>query len=548
MSASREKKQRQGAGPSEKALQAQQQQAARKQKVVIYTAIGVVIAALVAALLIWNSGFFQARATAATVGGENLSVAEMSYYYHNARMNVYYKEFQYYSYFGLAIPSESDVRDSSTGQTYRDYYLETALRTAQENKALADEARKNGHTEAEVKDSLKAQIQRLKTEAAAYNYSYASYLKAMYGSYMSTGVYERLYQQALLASLVYNEKANELLDGYTEADLNAYYEADDHADSLDTFEYSYLYFTPTEEDDASDEGDDANAPDESGDAETPDEGDDAETPDDGTDNASDEDGEEDAALAEAKANAEAALEAVKNGSSIASLAEKYDLADSAFGDHVSAVGISRAISAVQDKLLSMKDGDAELVENGESGYYVVTLHSRKRVEDPTKDVRHILAMAETTTDEEGNVVAPTAEAWAAAKAEIEAIQAEYESGDRTEDSFAALANAKSDDGDGTTGGLYTKIDVNDQYVSEFLDWIFTDGRKAGDVSEPVRHEGDPEKSNQYWGYHLIYLVGDNEPLWMREARNTLTEEDLKAWLDGLADNYEATLTGGADRI
>ena len=80
MSASREKKQRQGSGLSEKALQAQQQQAARKRKTVIYTVIGVVVAVLVAALLIWRTGFFQARATAATVGGKNLTVAELSYY------------------------------------------------------------------------------------------------------------------------------------------------------------------------------------------------------------------------------------------------------------------------------------------------------------------------------------------------------------------------------------------------------------------------------------------------------------------------------------
>ena len=90
MSASREKKQRQGAGPSEKALQAQQQQAAQKRKAVIYTVIGVVIAVLIAALLIWNTGFFQARATAATVGDTELTTAEVSFHYHNAR-NTYYQ-------------------------------------------------------------------------------------------------------------------------------------------------------------------------------------------------------------------------------------------------------------------------------------------------------------------------------------------------------------------------------------------------------------------------------------------------------------------------
>ena len=85
MSAAREKKQRQGSGPSDKAAQANQKQAAYKRKVRTYTSIGVVVAVLVAALLIWNSGFFQSRALAATVGDNELSAAELSYYYYDVR-------------------------------------------------------------------------------------------------------------------------------------------------------------------------------------------------------------------------------------------------------------------------------------------------------------------------------------------------------------------------------------------------------------------------------------------------------------------------------
>ena len=518
MSASREKKQRQGAGLSEKALQAQQQQAARKRKTVIYTVVGVVIAVLVAALLIWSSGFFQGRATAATVGGDNISAAEMSFYYYNAYNKWLNDNYIYFYYFGYSIPEENDVMDSSTGQTYRDYFLETALSSAQRDMALADEAKKEGHTEAEVKDSLNAQIQSLKTQAAARNYSYASYLKAMYGDYMSAGVYEKLYTRNLLAGLVYNEKADELLEGYTEADIRAYYEADDHADTLDTFEYSFLYFTPAKVED-----EDGNDLDEDAIAEL-----------------------EEAALAKAKEDAESALEAVKNGGSISDLAEEYELADGTYSDHVSGVGVTSAPAAIREKLLEMKDGDAELVENGESGYYVTVLHNRKLVEDPTKDVRHILARAETTIDEDGNAVAPTDEAWAAAKARIEAIQAEYEAGAKTEDSFAALANEKSDDGDGTTGGLYPKIGPNDGYVPEFLEWIFTDGRSIGDTGIVQHDAGDD--TDGYWGYHFMYLAGDNEPVWMRTVRNALATKDIGDWMEGLTSNYKTALADGAKNI
>ena len=516
MSASREKKQRQGAGLSEKALQAQQEQAARQRRTVVYTVIGVVIAVVVAALLVWRTGFFQSRATAATVGGTNLTAAELSYYYYNARMD----EFYMYDYFGLSVPADSDVADSATGKTYRERFLENALSAAREDLALADEARRTGHTEADVKDSLDAQIKAVKTRAAASGVNYASYLKAMYGPYMSAGVYEKMCARSMLADLVYSEKNTALTGGYTEADLKAYYDADNNAASLDTFEYSYLYFTPDEVDE---EDEDGNARDEDTLAQL-----------------------EGLALAAARANAGEALEALQGGGSVSSLVDEYELADNRYGDHLTIVGISSAPSVIQEKLRSMKKDDAALVENGEAGYYVVILHSRELVEDPTKDVRHILIRAETATDGDGNPVAPTDEAWAAAKEQIEAIQAEYEAGDRTEDSFAALANAKSDDGDGTTGGLYTKIDVNDSYVPEFLDWIFSDGRKAGDTGI-VQHDAG-NTTNSYWGYHFIYMVGDNEARWKRETRKTLAKEALNAWQEELEVNYQAALTDGANTV
>lgn len=522
MSASREKKQRQGAGPSEKALQAQQQQAARRQKTVAYTVTGVVIAVLVAALLIWYTGFFQARATAATVGGRDLSAAELSYYYYGTRSTY----LSYMSYFGnvdTSIPDDQQpyAYGENENTTLRDYFMEEALKAAQQSAALADEARKNGHTEAEVKDGVDAQIQNLKASAAAYGSSYSSYLKAIYGSYMSAGVYEKLYTQDLLGNLAYNDKGAELSDGYSEADLRAYYEADDHADGLDTFEYSYLYFTPAM---VSEEDADGNPIDE----DTVNE-------------------QKEAALAEAKEKAEEALQSVKDGKGITSLSVQYDLIDANFGDHVSIVGSSNAAYAIQEKLLSMKEGDVELAENGEAGYYVVALHSRKLADAPTKDVRHILIRPETATDSNGNAVAPTDEAWAAAREKIEAIQAEYEAGDRTEDSFAALANEKSEDGDGTTGGLYTKIDVNDGFVPEFLEWIFADGRSAGDTGI-IQHIAGDDDGNKYWGYHFMYMVGDNEPLWMRTVREDLTSEDLSAWMEELRGNYETSLAGGANGI
>lgn len=521
MSASREKKQRQSAGPSEKALQAQQQQAARKRKTTAYTVIGVVIAGLVAALLIWNSGFFQGRAAAATVGDTTLSTAELSYYYYSARQSTAQLSAYGLGSFDSTKPDDEQIINEEGNQTYRDYFLETALSSAQQDIALAAEALKNGHTEAEIKEDVDAQISSVKAQGASYGYGYSAFLKASFGPYMSAGIYKQIVTRALLAQIAKSEKSEALSNGYTTEDLETYYGEDDHADTYDTFEYSYLNFTPEAVETKDKDGNDI---------------------DEDKVNA-----EKELALAEAKTKADDALKALKDGGKLADVAKKYELEDASIADHTTTVGTSAIPSAIKEELLKLKGGEFKLVENGESGYYVITLHSRERVEDPTQDVRHILALAEHTTDSDGKLVAPTDEAWAAAKEKIDAIVAEYEGGDKSEDSFANLANEKSDDGNGTTGGLYTKIDPADGYVPEFLDWIFEDGRKPGDTGV-VQHSATEGATSGYYGYHFIYLVGDNEARWARDVRSALTTQDLNAWSEELIKGFETSLSDGANYL
>ena len=171
MSASREKKQRQNAGPDQKALKAQQEQAARRKKTIVYSVVGAVAAVLVIALLVWRTGFFQARASAATVGGENLSTAQLSYYYNGAR-NSFIENYSYYlSMIGFDTSTPDDEQVYADGQTYRDFFMEQALSNARFSFSLEREAINAGHTEDEIKDDLAAAIDSLKSSAATYGYS-----------------------------------------------------------------------------------------------------------------------------------------------------------------------------------------------------------------------------------------------------------------------------------------------------------------------------------------------------------------------------------------
>ncbi|MBD5134227.1 MAG: hypothetical protein HDT38_07145 [Clostridiales bacterium] len=513
MSASREKKQRKSAGPDQKALKVQQDQAARKRKTIVYSVAGAVAAVLVIALLVWRSGFFQARASAATVGNETLSTAQLSYYYHYARNTVANSYYSSLLGFDGTKSDDEQFYDAANNMTYRDYFMEAALTTAQESFALSEEAKNSGHTTDEIKDTLDAQIAGAKSAARSSGYSYAAYLRALYGPYMTAGVFEQELTRVLMAELVKTEKKFDLYDGYSQAELDAYYA--EHGDDLDTIEYSYLYFATsvaTKDDDGND------------------------LPEDEVEKLKDE------AMAEAKEKAEEALAAVKGGSTFESQADKYELTAANHGDHTKVVGTGNVSSAYRDQLLKLGKDKCELVE-GESGYYVISFHDRYLVDEPTYDVRHILVAAETTTDDDGHTVAPTDEAWAAAKAKMDEIQAAWDASDKSEDAFAKLANENSDDGDGTTGGLYERV-YEGWAVSEFNDWVFGASHQPGDVGL-VQHN---EEGGSYYGYHLIYYVKENEPVWMGTVRNTMANTALTEWTDGLTAAYPPAQTNGANYL
>lgn len=514
MSASREKKQRQNTGPSERSAKLQEEQAAKKRQIIIYSVVGVVIAVLVAALLVWNSGFFQARATALTLGDEKLTTAELGYYYYDARY--YYASMGSYLGFDTTKGDDEQFFSEADNQTYRDYFMDSALKSAQRSLALAEQAVKDGHTEDEVKDSLDATIESFKSQASSAGYSYSAYLRAVYGPYMTPAVFEKMTVRSLMSQLASSEKGNALYEGYQQSDLDAYYE--ENAGALDTIEYSHLYFAiPT----VNDKDADGNT-----------------LPEEELNQLKQE------AKDGARKNAEDALEAVEGGSSFQSQIDKYALTSAA--DHAKTVGTGSVNSAFSEQLLKLDKGACELVET-DSGYYVISFHDRYLNDEPTRDVRHIFARAETATGEDGNPAAPTDEAWAAAKEKIDAIQAEYEAGEKTEDAFAALANARSEDGNGTTGGLYTRIASNNtSMVPEFVEWTFQD-HQAGDYGV-IQHSAADSDSNKYWGYHLMYYVGENEPVWMGSARNSLASTDLNEWADSLAEGYPAVQAGGANYL
>ena len=163
-----------------------------------------------------------------------------------------------------------------------------------------------------------------------------------------------------------------------------------------------------------------------------------------------------------------------------------------------------------------KEHETELKQNNPS----ITKDSGMLV-----DVRHILVTPKGgTPSEDGKTVTYSDAEWEACRQKAQAIYDQWLSGDKTESSFGALANEKSEDQNGnvTNGGIYTNV-FKGQMVKTFEEWCFDPARKAGDHGM-VKTE---------YGYHVMYYVS-GEVGWIRYCRQGAQQEKVYAMEDQLA--------------
>ncbi len=158
------------------------------------------------------------------------------------------------------------------------------------------------------------------------------------------------------------------------------------------------------------------------------------------------------------------------------------------------------------------------IENEDYYSVYILKEAPSRDETPTIDVRHILFLTEGTTAE-------------AAKAMAEEALEEWENGEKTEDSFAALANALSEDpGSNTNGGLYESV-VPGQMVEAFNDWCF----------DPARQPGDTGIVETPYGFHVMYFSAVGKSAWELDAFNTIQNSRYSEWLTAQKEIYTVTI-------
>ena len=518
MSASNKKKLRkeqESVKLTEKQLTAQKE----AQKLKLYTAIFavVLVVLLVVAVSVGvsktvsSSGIRQKSTVALTVGDHEINSVEMNYFFMDA-VNAFYSQYgSYATMFGLDTtkPLDQQVTNEETGATWADDFLETAKSTAVAVYTLKDAADAAGYclTEEEIA-SVESQSDSLDMYAKLYGYPNGdSYLRAMYGAGANKESYIAYSKLRSLADSYRNSYTESLT--YTDSDLREAEKENFDAYSSFTFNTYYLPASSFLTGGTTDA-----------------EGNTAYT-----------DEEKAAALSAAKEAADSlakaeSLEALEEAIDALSINEGQDAATTAYKNTLYS-GIS-AVYADWVTDSSRKEGDMKVFENEVTstdedgnqkttvnGYYVVCYVGSTDNNFALKNVRHILvSFAHDETEEHDHSTSEyTDEEKAAAKATAEELLAQWKSGEATEESFATLANENSDDGDGTTGGLYENV-YPGQMVTNFNDWVYDSSRKVGDT-------GIVESN---YGYHVMYFVGDSDTTYRDyQITNELRQRDVDAW-------------------
>ncbi len=491
--------------------------AARKKKGRLYLAIGIVVAVLVAALLIWDSGMFQRYAPAYTVGSESFSVTDIDYYFYNEYSSIY----TYASYYGLDTDTGLKDQEVSDGMTWYDYILSDVEATLDEVGVLLADAKANNYTISdEAQENIDAVLDDIKTSAAEYGVDQGTYLTYCYGKYMTVSTFKRAVTEYYTAY----DYASYLQESYevTEDDMDEYYQ--ENAASFDDFEYEGYYISlglTTEYDD------------------------------DG--NALDFDADELAAAQETlEANADALVEVLESGSALAdALDSDYEETIAALVEELGASDVSGLSSTtlsyyafgtwVTDE--ERTEGEVGKIEvtstdsNGEeylSGYYVVRFDSRTLDEYYAPSFYNMLIQADAVeSDDDDDSSSTTEYDYDTALAEAQALVDEWQENGGSAEDFLTMAEENTD---GSTTE-YTDVNKGDQN-DEVDAWLFDSEHEVGDY--------DIVQDTTLHGYRVVYFTGYSDLYsWQLDADSAIRSTRYSTWID---ESVEAAASSASSFI
>ena len=520
----------------------------KKAKAAIAVVVVLAIALGVGGFAVGNSGILQRGKVVFSVGDTDVTMGEYSYYY-NAMYSQYFNySYQYDTYYGAGMGAMYTGYDCSVApdqQAYSlgeiegveepmwtDFFDYSARQQIQYAKACIKYAEENGITldeadYAEVDESMAMMEENAKSGTTPY--SLAAYLRAFYGKAMSVSMLRQIMEEQTLVQKVNEAKMNEYKAEYTDAEIEKVYN-----DEIKTYGVvSLRTYTINAEEVEDEEGTAAVT---------------TET------------------LAAAKKKADSFVAKVTDEASFKNTAYEFEkLAENKEADKLKDDDSYTLLADQNYSSLDSSDeaflkwafdenarvGSTYVVEDKTSGYtvYMMVAPVHKAPDSKTYDVRHILiSFPEEETAEGEEAEEAKEEKKDDVKVEMldasaydvtvdidvdledtgdketykkaQDILEKYLKGDHTEAAFADLAKEYSEDSNAADGGLYEGV-TEGQFVDEFENWSFAEGRKEGDV-------GIVEST---YGYHIMYHVDVTTTTWSDVIKSDLAAEEYNEFAE-----------------
>lgn len=510
-------------------------------KKVVNKVISIVLCAvIVLGVVAFSLNYYGALQRVIKIGGvgsdQSVTIAEYEYYYMRAYNQVRYQA-QYYQYYyqtsngyDLSLTPEEQTQTTKDADgneiTWAEKLHEDTLEIIQLHKAYYNEALKMGLKLTKADEAfIDKQIEDLRDEAKSagsnssssnsenkVTYSLNAYLRKVYGGSINERFLRKQLKIQVLAQKYLTERTNEIAKGYDQKDIDAEYKKDTTAYDFVTFRaYTFKTTELTKEDNETDDALKARQA---------------------------------KANAEVKKNANDFYNAVTNDATFTAKAKELNK-DTADYNVDKETKYSMLKSTAQSTFSedaakwlfdsSTKVGSKKLFSDEENGKYIVVLALSKPHQEQTVTARHILF--QTKDQNSGNDLSE--EEIAKKKTQAEDVLKKFNEGDKTEDSFAALANEYNEDtGSSSNGGLYEHI-YPGQMVTEFNDWVFDANRKAGDV----------ELVETDYGYHIIYFVAkDGKDYYDSAIRSSKANEDIETETKALQEGKDYVVGLGPRRM
>lgn len=484
--------------------------AQKKQKVVKRVTLIVVAFVLVGAIIggviaVINSVRTKNRSdfhNTVAVSSENYKVttAMMSYFF-----NLQYITFQNTNYNNLSniqLDTNTSLKEQTCdeqfaqkeGQTWYDYFYSLAEKQVTEMLCLLEAAKAEGYEMNDTdKETIKQARQKMQNAAEEYNMDMQEYLDYVYGDGMTQEEVSKAMEYYQHFSSYYKTKYANLQ--YTSDEITNYYNSNKKL--FTTVDYLAYSFSTN----ISSYGDDETA--------------------------------RNAAISTLRKTAET-LTYAKTADEFKSNLKEY--LDNAYNSNAAYTTIDPEeelensvytdVAYIEDNDVcewafsdSTKALDVKTFEEETDGTYYISVvmmtKTMERDETLTRDIRHILF----TTENHG-----TAEA---AKAKAKELLDTFNTGDKSEKSFAELATKYTEDPDSSiSGGLYKGVSQGEM-VESFNDWMFDKSRKAGDTALV--------ESN--YGCHIMYYPGVETAAWQNAVNSALVTDAFDADIAELKERY-----------